>query len=259
MSIWLFVLITYGSTWALNLSQRTAAATGSPEAIYTFLFGTVWAPTLAALLLTSMLEGRRSFVGLLRSAFRAPPRAWWFAVAITVPCAMVWLAVSIARAFGDSAPPPGSSLWPSIVGMQFLTGAVGEELGWRGFLLPRLTRHFGFTIGVMLGAGLWSAWHIAGAFFPGLGPQAAPLLPFLVFVALFGVFLAFVFLGSQHLLAPILGHLSLNVTLAVAGVPLTSRPFWWTLVVGAAVIAATVLLAPRPANITLEPTTQSQR
>ena len=44
MAIWLFVLITYGSTWALNLSQRTAAATGSPEAIYTFLFGTVWTP-----------------------------------------------------------------------------------------------------------------------------------------------------------------------------------------------------------------------
>ena len=85
MSIWLFVLITYGSTWALNLSQRTAAATGSPEAIYTFLFGTVWAPTLAALLLTAMLEGRRSFVGLLRTAFRAPRRAWWFAVAIAVP------------------------------------------------------------------------------------------------------------------------------------------------------------------------------
>ena len=67
------------------------------------------------------------------------------------------------------------------------------------------------------------------------------------------------FSGSQHLLAPILAHLSLNVTLAVAGVPLTSRAFWWTLVVGAAAIAATVLLAPRPANIALEPTTQSQR
>ena len=257
MGVWLFVLITYGSTWALNLSQRNAAAAGSPEAIDTFLFGTVWTPTLAALLLTSVVEGRRSLVRLLGSVFRVPHRGWWFATAVAVPCAVVGLALLIARAFGDSAPPPGVSLWPSIVGMQFLTGAVGEELGWRAFLVPRLTRHFGFTTGAMLGGGLWSGWHIAGAFFPGLGPHAAPLLPFLLFVTLFGVFLAFVFAGGQHLLAPILAHVSLNVTLALAGVPLTSRPFWWTLVVGAAAVAAAVVIAPQPANIALEPTTRS--
>lgn len=40
-----------------------------------------------------------------------------------------------------------------------VTWALGEELGWRGFLLPRLTERIGFK-GAALASGLiWAAWH----------------------------------------------------------------------------------------------------
>ncbi|RZA16221.1 MAG: CPBP family intramembrane metalloprotease, partial [Proteobacteria bacterium] len=40
-----------------------------------------------------------------------------------------------------------------------LTWALGEEIGWRGFLLPRLTQRIGFA-GACLGSGLiWAVWH----------------------------------------------------------------------------------------------------
>lgn len=253
LGVWLFLLIVYGSTWALNLSLRTAAAAGSSGAVYTFLFGTVWAPTAAALILTLILGGRASCGQLLRRLWRAPADARWFVAAAVVPFAVVWLGVLSARALGDLAPRPGVSLWPSIIGMQMISGAVGEELGWRGFLLTNLSRRVGFTMAAMLSALLWSAWHIAGAFFPGLGPQLAPLIPFLTFVGVFGVFLAFVFARTGQVLAPMLAHLSLNVTLAVAGIPLASRPFWWILVFATAAVVMAAYFTAWPANIALEP------
>jgi membrane protease YdiL (CAAX protease family) len=37
--------------------------------------------------------------------------------------------------------------------------ALGEEIGWRGFLLSRLAGRFGFTIGCLMSGGIWALWH----------------------------------------------------------------------------------------------------
>ncbi len=37
--------------------------------------------------------------------------------------------------------------------------ALGEEIGWRGFLLPRLVGRAGFTIGCFLSGCIWAVWH----------------------------------------------------------------------------------------------------
>lgn len=43
-----------------------------------------------------------------------------------------------------------------------LASALGEEIGWRGFLLPRLTGQFGFTAGCTVSGLIWAAWHYPG-------------------------------------------------------------------------------------------------
>ena len=40
-----------------------------------------------------------------------------------------------------------------------LAYALGEEIGWRGFLLPKLVEQFGFTKGCMLSGCIWAVWH----------------------------------------------------------------------------------------------------
>ena len=37
--------------------------------------------------------------------------------------------------------------------------ALGEEIGWRGFLYPRLKARFGRRVGWLLGGAIWGAWH----------------------------------------------------------------------------------------------------
>lgn len=43
-----------------------------------------------------------------------------------------------------------------------LANALGEEIGWRGFLLPRLVGQFGFTFGCVVSGAIWAVWHYPG-------------------------------------------------------------------------------------------------
>jgi membrane protease YdiL (CAAX protease family) len=237
VSVVLFLLGVYGTTWTLCLTLRAAAGAGSSGAVYAFFFGTVWAPTVLAILLAALIGGRRDIADLVSRALTVPRRAAWLAVAAAVPFVIISLAVLAARARGDVAAPPPLSAWPLIVGLQVATGATGEELGWRAFLLPRLSQRFGFTRGASLSAALWSGWHVAGAYFPGTALQVAPIVPF-----------------TGHVLASILAHLSLNVTLALVGVSFASALFWWVAVLATAAVVGLLAFRAWPANTALQPT-----
>lgn len=45
--------------------------------------------------------------------------------------------------------------------------ALGEEIGWRGFLTPRVNIAFGFLLGTFLTGVVWASWHMPALF---LGP-----------------------------------------------------------------------------------------
>lgn len=228
--VW-FLTAVFSVTWGLCLLLRGPAAGGHLAMMLAWLLPTVWSPTVAALLLTWWSSGatgvRREFrrVGYSRGSSR------WLALAVLLPVATVAGAVFVARATGTSAPFTPAAAIPMMVVLQLATGAVGEELGWRGFLLPRLQSALGTIASWWVMAILWSLWHVAGIFFPGTPLQTAPPLLFLLTIVFFGVFLAFLFeQTSGSVLPTILAHLSLNVTLALGGASFASRAFWWTMV-----------------------------
>jgi membrane protease YdiL (CAAX protease family) len=43
-----------------------------------------------------------------------------------------------------------------------LTWALGEEIGWRGFLFPKLMARFGFKAACLLTGLVWAVWHYPG-------------------------------------------------------------------------------------------------
>jgi membrane protease YdiL (CAAX protease family) len=41
-----------------------------------------------------------------------------------------------------------------------VASALGEELGWRGFLVPKLAERFSFTQTALISGIIWSSWHV---------------------------------------------------------------------------------------------------
>ncbi|UCD44107.1 MAG: CPBP family intramembrane metalloprotease [Candidatus Bathyarchaeota archaeon] len=89
--------------------------------------------------------------------------AFWYIVAFS-PLFVGLLAVGVYVIMGSTPPGPMMEYdWRLIAFLlveSLLTGASGEELGWRGFALPRLQTRFGaLTSSLILGL-TWSLWHI---------------------------------------------------------------------------------------------------
>ena len=96
-----------------------------------------------------------------------------YATPVWIAC---WVFVPNSFAFSEFASRMGTSYgfpaWPRastfflalpIIGTfglaRSLSSALGEEIGWRGFLLPRLTGRFGWKLGCLVSGCIWAVWH----------------------------------------------------------------------------------------------------
>jgi membrane protease YdiL (CAAX protease family) len=146
---------------------------------------------------------------------------------ILVPLAAVASAVIIAWHFHSGAALLPLAALPLTLGLQVFTGAMGEELGWRGFLFSHLERKLSPRVAALVMAITWELWHIPAFFFPGMAQQYMPPIAFLLMVAAFGIFLALLFNRTRvHLVSTMLAHFSFNMSLAAGGAFLGSVFIW---------------------------------
>jgi membrane protease YdiL (CAAX protease family) len=102
--------------------------------------------------------------------------------------------------------------------------ALGEEIGWRGAMLPRLKERFGPARGWLLGGLIWGVWHwpvvILAGYEYGLAYWGAPVLgpiAFCLFTTAAGILLDALYEKTGSIWAPALGHGAVN---AAASFPL---------------------------------------
>ncbi len=92
--------------------------------------------------------------------------------------------------------------------------ALGEELGWRGFLLPRLLP-LGQWRAILLSSAIWGVWHapaiLQGHNYPG-GRPVLGVFMMIVFCLLLGVIFSWLYLQTHSPWTPTLAHGSLNAT-----------------------------------------------
>ena len=98
-----------------------------PVAYASLAYGVVWALGLGGL--------NREFVAILPARFGFPHMPGWAATAMYV-------------AFTGSVGIFGS-----------MSSALGEEIGWRGFLVPELAKRFSFTQVGWISGVIWASWH----------------------------------------------------------------------------------------------------
>jgi uncharacterized protein len=128
----------------------------------------------------------------------------------------------------------------------FLTGPLGEELGWRGFLLPRLLqKNSALRASVILGV-IWGLWHLPLYYKSWEAtPWKAP--NFLLGVICFSVLLAALYVGTRgNLLLCIIMHWMFNAAQQVGKAmfpDVTAEGFSYKMVELVVLVVITVIAA----------------
>ena len=92
---------------------------------------------------------------------------------------------------------------------------IGEEIGWRGFLMPRLRARFSLPAAGVITGIVWALWHLPIYLAPGEGPAAfavfawwvvpfAVVMGFVAEQARYSVVVATVMHGAANIAMPIL-------------------------------------------------------
>jgi membrane protease YdiL (CAAX protease family) len=127
----------------------------------------------------------------------------------------------------------------------FPGSAMGEELGWRGFALPRLqARRSALAASLIVGA-VWGIYHLPLFLLGSPTRPFALFLPFALSCVIMSIFYTWMFNGTGgSLLTAVLLHAATNLPLTIVYAPLQERvlPAYW-LYVAMLALAAAVLIA----------------
>ena len=132
--------------------------------------------------------------------------------------------------------------------IQSISRALGEELGWRGFLVPQLAKVCGFT-GVCLISGLlWAAWHypamLLGEYSSATTPAWYQFLCFTVMTTSMAFIAAWLRLRSGSVWPAVMLHSMHNTIVQPILTPLTTNTGHtdWYIDEFGAVLAVTMLI-----------------
>ena len=120
-------------------------------------------PLMAAVILAYREDKTVGVTELLKRSFdykRIRAKAWYAPIVLLAP-GMMTLAYGLIHLMGSPLPTPHVPV-PTVLVMAlaFFVGALGEELGWSGYVTDRLqARWNGLQASLLLGL-VWAAWHV---------------------------------------------------------------------------------------------------
>lgn len=111
---------------------------------------------------------------------------------------------------------------------------LGEEIAWRGYLVPRLLTLFGPKKSFLIGGSIWALWH-AGGILLGFNYPGHPLLGNFMMIIMcipLGIILQYLYVKSQSIFVPALAHGAINWTASTFGMFTLSSDQYNTMLYG---------------------------
>jgi len=248
----LFFLLSLVISWAVWIPEAVATlggrdasvAAGGPLGLLA-----VWGPGLSAILLSLMMAGKAG----TRALF-SPIRRWrvgiqWYMLVILYPAAILFIARATDAVLGRSYEltfmpiltyfsTEQAMIMVPVALISVLPNTLGEELGWRGFALPKLqTKYNALVSSIILGL-IWGIWHVPLWIVLGRTGQALPIDA--VNVIMPAILYTWVYNStSGSLLLVWLFHFAMNTTgYLLAPIPtFTDEILGWIIVVLVVIIA----------------------
>lgn len=163
-----FYILAFALTWGAGWAADTfyTGSTLSGLLVLPFLFLSA-GPLIGALVVTAVTGGKAGVIALLRK-FLIWRVGWrWYAVALLLTPAMFLVTIYMNVWLG--APNPSVALLAAAPGMILafalrlvnpLDGPMKEELGWRGFALPRLQERYSTPVAYLILIAMVVVWHL---------------------------------------------------------------------------------------------------
>lgn len=213
-----FFAAAYAVSWLVwaPLVAQTRGWTDRQLPVELFIAIGAFGPSLCGILFSFLDEGRPGLRELAsRFAWRRDGWPWYLVAVLLTPAIMTATAV-IDELFGARGPTL-LLRWTFLLNpLLFLGGALNEEIGWRGYALPRLLRLASpLRASLILGV-FWALWHAPLFLVRGSSQFEGSPIPYAIIVAGFSVLMTAVHLGTRgSLLAAVLFHASINSTIGM--------------------------------------------
>lgn len=168
-----YFLLAYGISWVIGIPLALAKQ-GLIQPIFPewFHYFVAYGPMLSALCLTWAAQGQQGIKELWRRIAKYQVGGIWWLVSLSP--LIIGLALALGMNLLTNNKVTLSQLGeirflPSLgIGALFLwilTFGIGEEIGWRGYALPRLQKDYNALHATIILAIFWALWHLPQFFY----------------------------------------------------------------------------------------------
>ena len=149
--------------WILGLNELQSQPHSGITSFISYFFTGVYGPTISAIVVTGYFDGVRGVKELLLKLFRwrFPVKNYFsafFLPLLFVGSALLLLYWYAGRAFNFTL--AYTSMIPIVLYKGLFAGPLGEELGWRGFLLTELQQYWSPLKSATVIGIIWFLWHV---------------------------------------------------------------------------------------------------
>ena len=213
-----FYVLTYAIAWLLwaPLVIFRDSIPGPVGLILAMLGSLV--PSTLGLVFIGLLRGDPACGGCCGACFMGRIGLRWYLAALALAM-LVPLAVGASILMGGDTPVVDKTIFGVLFLFAFMIfpgSALGEEIGWRGFVLPRMqARHSALKASLLIGI-LWAPWHLPLWLTGSEGHPISLYVPFVVAVVASSVFYTWLYNNTGgSLLIVVLYHAASNLPITV--------------------------------------------
>ena len=214
-----FFLLTFALTWGLQLPGVLAQRgflPGDPDSYMPLVGLGIFGPLVAATVLTHREGGKAAVRELFRGLFKWRVHPGWYLAALALPGALLTGLLFLLNLAGRQGPveyfPAAGAVVLAVV------ISVAEEVGWRGYALPRLQERWGaFRASALIGV-IWYVWHIPMFLGLGIPLNLAPVM--LLFFTGGSLVFTWIYNGTGgSLLLAVLAHVGAHLNNSHSALP----------------------------------------
>jgi uncharacterized protein len=232
-----YFVLTFVVTWggsALAL-QGDFAVADMPSTLLRVLLlaAATFAPSLVAIALTAYESGLTGVRALLSRLFRVCVAMRWYVFALCYEAVIAVVALCVLYLYTGKLPLFRSGPdWRFAAGLAIgVVVQAGEEIGWRGYALPRLGRRFGFAHASLVLGIIWALWHLPLYYNTSAEVYGQSFPTFVLLVVAMSVVMTWLYVNTNgSLLLAALMHWAVNHTSDILdlSLPAPGNPMAWS-------------------------------